>query len=194
MRVGIDLRSEPAGQMVAKAQQADTLGLWAVLVGGPSGTESNVAAQLAVMTEHVHLGIWVASDSAHPHTIAEEIAIVDHLSKRRALALIEGDQSATRHVRDLLAGKIVDGEILAPPPAQTVVPVWSTSELQTVALTGDLARDRITIDTYRDDGISHLFVSWPGPLAVFARHLATRAATTNFPQIVADQADIIAPG
>ncbi len=193
MRLGLDLRNETGDQLITKTQQADELGLWAILIGGRSGTESNAAAQLATLTEHIHVGMWIDGDSAHPHTLAEEIAIVDHLSRRRVLAVIEGNERATGHVRDLLVGRVVDDAVLAPPPAQTAVPVWAASEVATADLTGDLAVDRVTIDEYRDGGESHLFVSWPGPLPVLARHLATRAATPNFPQIVADQADLVAP-
>ncbi len=193
MRLGLDLRNESGDELISKVQQADELGLWAVLTAGESGTEASIAAQLATLTEHIHLGMWIVGGSAHPHTIAEEVAIVDHLSKRRALAILDGEPAVASHVRNLLAGHSVDGAVLAPPPAQTAVPVWAASEVSTVALTGDLALDRIMIDAQRDQGVSHLFVTWPGALPRLARHLATRAASPDFPQIVADQADVIAP-
>lgn len=193
MRLGLDLRNETGNELIAKAQQADELGLWAVLIGGQSGTESTIAAELATKTEHIHLAMWIDAASAHAHTLAEEIAIVDQLSQRRALAVIEHDQSVTNKVRDLLAGHVVDGAVIAPPPAQTAVSVWSAADVVTANLTGDLVEDRSTIDDYRDRGETHIFVTWPGPTTTLARHLASRAATPGFPQIVADQADIVAP-
>ena len=193
MRLGLDLRNMPPSAVIDRAIEADQLGLWAVLVGGIQGTENLAIAQLAVMTDHVHLAVWLSGNLLHPVALAEEIAVTDHLSQRRALAVIDGDETATEHVRHLLSGHIVNGVALSPPPAQTAVPVWYANDLSCVLLTGDLDRDRDTIDSYRDQGHTHLFVSWPGPLRRLARHLATRAATANFPQITADHADVIAP-
>jgi len=193
MRLGLDLRNESPSAVVDRAVEADQLGLWAVLVGGVAGTENLAIAHLATMTDHVHLAVWLSGNLLHPVALAEEIAITDHLSQRRALAIIDGDETLTEHVRRLLSGHIVDGVSLSPPPAQTAVPVWSASDFSCVVMTGELARDRDTIDSYRDRGHTHLFVSWPGPLRTLARHLATRAATVNFPQITADHADVIAP-
>jgi len=193
MRLGLDLRNESPTAVADRAVEADQLGLWAVLVGGTPGTENLAIAQLATMTDHVHLAVWLNGNLLHPVAMAEEIAINDHLSQRRALAVIDGDESLTEHVRRLLSGHIVNGVSLSPPPAQTAVPVWSPNDFFCVALTGELNIDRATIDNYRDQGHTHLFVSWPGPLRTLARHLVTRAATPNFPQITADHADVIAP-
>ena len=100
------------------------------------------------------------------------------------LAIVARD---TPVVRALLAGQTVDGVALAPPPAQTAVPVWHPNDVEIVELTGDLAADRLVIDQRRDTGTTHLFVSWPGELATLARHLVTRAAGPAFPQLVADR-------
>ncbi|MCP5026488.1 MAG: hypothetical protein GY929_09405, partial [Actinomycetia bacterium] len=62
-----------------------------------------------------------------------------------------------------------------------------------VELSGDLEVDRATIDLWRDEGCTHLLVEWPGDVRVLARHLATRAAATGFPDVVADMADQIDP-
>jgi len=70
----------------------------------------------------------------------------------------------------------------------------STSEpSDPIELSGDLGTDRATVDRLRDAGRTHAFVRWPGELAVFARHLETRARTPDFPQVVADMADRIEP-
>ena len=107
--------------------------------------------------------------------------------------MVDGPPSVASTIDRFLSGEIVDGVALAPPPAQTRVPVWEAHVTPTVDLTGDLALDRQVIDGHRDAGVTHLFVSWPGPLPVLARHLATRALGPDFPQIVADLADEIAP-
>lgn len=193
MRIGLDLRDTSPSVAVERAVEADALGLWAVVTSGTPGTESLLAAQLATRTTNLHLAVWFTDEVLHPLALAEEIAIVDHLSERRALAIVEGNDATAEHIRRLLSGHIVDGVALAPPPAQTCVPVWSAVDCASTSLTGDLERDRATIDRYRDGGHAHLFVSWDGSLRTLARHLATRAATPNFPQITADHADVIAP-
>ena len=192
MRIGLDLRALTGDELLDQARQADELGVWAVLVNSPLA-----AAELATTTNHVHLALFVDTGIEHPLTIAEEIAVLDHLSARRMLAVvhpaIEPGVDRVEHLRRLLAGHIVDGVALAPPPAQTAVPVWERDTVPIVALTGDLDADRLTVDTLRDEGRTHVFVQWPAPMKPFARHLLSRALTPDFPQIVADHADVIAP-
>ena len=189
MRVGLDVRHVSGADRRAElAEEADRLGLWAVLV------DSRIeAAALATTTEHVHFAVAFDAATTHPVAIAEQVAILDHLSRRRALAVVDGAGAGVDHARRLLAGEIVDGVALAPPPAQTVVPVWPASAAEPVELSGDLDSDRVTIDGLRDSGRTHVFVRWPGALAALARHLETRARTPDFPQIVADLADRIEP-
>ena len=191
MRIGLDLRksSDPA-EREALARKADTLGVWAVLVGGgPSGTEVSEAASIAISTNNVHLAVWVDGSSEHPLTLAEEISILDHLSDRRALPVIAAEPQIITRVQQFLDGSSVDGFHLVPPPAQTIVPVWDASEVTVIELTGDLVKDRVTIDAERDSGTTHLFVSWPGNIETMVRHLSTRALVNDFPQLVADLAD-----
>jgi alkanesulfonate monooxygenase SsuD/methylene tetrahydromethanopterin reductase-like flavin-dependent oxidoreductase (luciferase family) len=194
MRIGLDLRHLADGERRARlAEEADRLGLWAVLVGGSPGTETLEAATLATRTEHVHLAVWLDAGATHPLALAEEIAVLDHLSRRRALAVVDGPADAVERMKRLLAGHLVDGVALTPPPAQTRVPVWAAVEADRVELSGDLAADRQTIDERRDQDCTHLFVAWPGPLLTLARHLVTRAVGPGFPQIVADLADTVEP-
>ena len=40
--------------------------------------------------------------------------------------IIDGPDAGVERVRRLLHGEIIDGVVLAPPPAQTAVPVWPT--------------------------------------------------------------------
>jgi len=199
MRLGLDLRpiTDPERRQ-GLAIEADRLGLWAVLVGGAGhldGTAAVEAAALATVTDHLHLALWLSTNSAHPLALAEEVAIVDHLSDRRAMTVVDGPPEAVDQVDRYLAGHLVDGVALTPPPAQTRVPVWSAADCEPVALTGDPDRDRATIDQLRDGGATHRFVTWPAsvPLAVLARHLVTRAAAPGFPQVVADLADVVQP-
>lgn len=194
MRLGIDLRpvTDPdrRGEL---AIEADRLGLWAVLIGGPDGASAIEAAALATATHHIHLALWLDASAAHPLALAEEVAVVDHLSQRRALAVIDGPTEVVEHVEHLLAGRVVDGVALTPPPAQTRVPVFSAGQAEPVALSGALDRDRAAIDRLRESGATHRFVTWPRPLPVLARHLVTRAAGPAFPQVVADLADVVEP-
>lgn len=189
MRLGLDLRSiADAEQRCALAVEADRLGLWAVLL------DSTIeAAALAPLTEHVHLAVVADAEATQPIAVAEAIAVVDQLSRRRALAIVAGSAGALEHVRRLVHHEIVDGVALAPPPAQTALPVWSVDAIDPIELSGDLGTDRATVDRLRDAGRTHAFVRWPGELAVFARHLETRARTPDFPQVVADMADRIEP-
>lgn len=203
MRVGLDLRSEPDhGRRLAAAVEADRLGLWAVLLGGSAGAGAGVdavdtgvldAAAVAANTDSIQIALMVDAGAEHPLTLAEEIAVLDHLSSRRLLVLADGPGERVEHLRDLLDGHVVDGVALAPPPAQTSVPVRTADRFGFVDLTGSVADDAPVIDDLRDGGCTHLFVTWPGPLPVLARQLVTRAAGPGFPAIVADLADRIAP-
>lgn len=190
MRLGLDLRALAGDALVERASEADRLGVWAVLVDSPLA-----AAELATRTDHVHLAVFVDPAAAHPLTLAEELAVLDHLSARRMLAIVDGppDTPGLDHMRRLLGGHIVDGVALAPPPAQTSIAVWAIDEVPIVALTGDLDADRATVDQLRDRGDAHAFARWPDGVKRFARHLVTRALTPDFPQIVADHAEVIAP-
>ena len=191
VRIGVDLRTEPDPRRRRhRAIEADRLGLWAVLLDGLDGTGTVEAAALATETEHLHLAVVL---DGHPVAVAEEIAVLDHLSRRRAIAVVEGTADEVEHVERLLAGHVVDGVALTPPPAQMRVPVLAAADVEPIALSGDLDQDRATIDRHLDAGSTHRFVTWPGPTAVLARHLATRAAGPDFPDVVAELADVVDP-
>lgn len=191
MRIGIDLRAVAShADRHALAVEADELGIWAVLIGGAAGEEAIEAAAIASQTSSIHIGVHLDGRTGeHPLTLAEELVVLDHLSERRALGVIDGERRLVEHVADLLAGRIVDGVALTPPPAQTILPVWAAADIEQCVLTGDVAVDGPLIDHQRDQGCAHLFVSWPGSLLVLARHLATRAVGPDFPTIVAELAD-----
>lgn len=189
MRVGLDLRGvDGPEERLRLAAEADRLGLWAVLTAGDGpGTEVLDAAELAAATEHIHVIVWLADSSEHPFTLAEEVAVLDHLSARRSGVVVSA--GVADRVRGWLAGSIVDGVALCPPPAQTCVPTWAVGELETAEFSGDLGTDRAATDRFRDGGASHLMVAWPGDLLTLSRHLVTRAVGPDFPQLVADLAD-----
>ena len=194
MRIGLDLRGVTGrDERLALAIEADRLGLWAVLVGAAAGTEIVEASTIATRTSSIHLAVMLDGDSEHAFTLAEEISVLDHLSQRRALAVIDGQASTIDHMRRLLGGEVVAGAVLSPPPAQTSVPVWAAEDLTRAELSGDITIDGGVIDGHRDGGCTHLFVTWPGPLPTLARHLVTRAAGPHFPSIVAEMADRIDP-
>ncbi|MGI9594718.1 MAG: hypothetical protein ACR2QK_01080 [Acidimicrobiales bacterium] len=194
MRIGLDLTAiaDPDDRL-GLAVEADRLGLWAVLIAGRAGTETIEAATVATVTASIPLAVKLDADRDHPLSLAEEVSVLDHLSGRRALAIVDGQPERVDHVAGLLAGRIVDGTALSPPPAQTAVPVWSAAGIATAELSGDLDDDARVVDGWRDRGCTHLFVAWPGPLPVLARHLVTRAAGPDFPSIVAELADRIDP-
>jgi len=195
VRLGLDLRGETdAGALRARAEAAEKLGLWSVLVGATAGTEMIDAVLVARATTAITVAVCVDGHPAHAATIAEEVAVLDHISRRRALAVVDGPADQVDHVRRLLGGEIVDGFSLAPPPAQTAVPVWAAADLATADVGDDIDAGRGVIDARRDAGTTHLFVRWTDDLLPLARHLATRAAGPEFPQIVADMADVVDPG
>ena len=200
MRIGLDLRSSDPSDCVAAAIEADRLGLWAVLITAARGAESALAAEIAVATDHVHIAVQFDATNTHPLALAEEVAILDHLSARRAIAVVAGASAQHfDHARRLLGGEVVDNVALTPPPAQTTVSTWQADSLPTLALpdsmdgANSMAEAQSAIDAQRDQGVTHLFVTWSGSVAMLARHLQTRALTPDFPDIVADYADSIAP-
>jgi len=65
--------------------------------------------------------------------------------------------------------------------------------LPEVGLGGDLQNSAAIIDQYRDANTPFLIVSWDRPIKELARHFVGRAASPDFPQMVADLADEIDP-
>lgn len=202
MRIGLVLDGTDRAEL-ERARQADDLGLWAVAVTGPAGTEAIRAARVAEATEVVRVVVSVDVAAEHPFTVAEEIAVLDDLAGGRVAVMAQG---ADDRFRTALAGRVVNGVLVSPPPVQTEVPVWervargpgelsgrAASAPGRVDLTGDLEADRATVDLGRNEGCTHLLVVWPGDVRVLARHLVTRAASADFPEIVATMADEILP-
>ena len=156
MRLGLDLRAVPdprpattglrrRGRPPRPVGHPDRRRLrWRSDGSGPAAIE---AAALATATDHVHLGLWLDHHNGSPpgpgrggrHRRPPEPAPGPGRGRRpEPEALGPG---SPRPVPG--RGIPVDGVTLAPPPAQTRVPVWSAAEADTGrALTGDLERDR----------------------------------------------------
>ena len=216
MRLGLDL-----GEMLDldRARQADELGLWAITVSATPGGEMVRAARVVEQTQYLRVIVKVDLDTEHPLTIAEELSVLDNLSGGRIAAIVTGNPQPETlvHFREVLIGRPKDRVVMAPPPVQTELSIWLASPTPTrgppvvasspaeivinsgevspgtAGLSADLDRDRAAIDTWRDAGCTHLLVTWPGPVKVLARHLVTRAATGEFPSVVADLADQLDP-
>jgi hypothetical protein len=208
VRLGLDLRND--AHNVPRAADADHQGLWAVLVGGPSGTEAVRAARIVAATSSIRVFVEMNLDDEHPVTIAEELSVLDNLSAGRVGAILTGeDPERAELLRLILQGNEVNGIVLSPPTVQTVMTTWLATNVARrqqdlnrtlpfaspgqVALGDELSEAADEVDGWRHAGCTHLFAQWEGEVASFARHLATRAASAAFPQIVADMADQIAP-
>jgi len=214
MRIGIELNGHVDLERVGRA---DTLGFWAVSVGGPSGTEVLRAAEVAEATENLRVLVRLDLEADHPLTLAEEVSVLDNLSGGRSGVIVAGAAApqTLRHFREALIGRVYQGVVLAPPTVQMEVPVWCSAPVEGApaiatapeevlirpgqaslgrsALSGDIEADGKTVDRWREAGCTHLLVVWPGSLEVLARHLVTRAATADFPRVVAELADTYHP-
>lgn len=194
MRLVLDLRKVSShSERRRLANEADQHGIWGIVVTGPPGAECVEAAAIATVTSNLSVIVDVDGDAAHPTTLAEEVAVLDQISRRRAALIFRGETTTKLSVVALLSGLPSNGVILSPPPAQTAVPVFAPEDMPEVDLEGDLQNNAAIIDQYRDASTPFLVVSWNGPIKELARHLVGRAASPDFPQMVADLADEIDP-
>ena len=194
MRLVLDLRKVSShSERRRLANEADQHGIWGIVVTGPPGAECVEAAAIATVTSNLSVIVDVDGDAAHPTTLAEEVAVLDQISRRRAALIFRGETTTKLSVVALLSGLPSNGVILSPPPAQTAVPVFAPEDMPEVDLEGDLQNNAAIIDEYRDASTPFLVVSWNGPIKELARHLVGRAASPDFPQMVADLADEIDP-
>ena len=194
MRLVLDLRKVSShSERRRLANEADQHGIWGIVVTGPPGAECVEAAAIAAVTSNLSIIVDVDGDAAHPTTLAEEVAVLDQISRRRAALIFRGETTTKRSVAALLSGLPSNGVILSPPPAQTSVPVFAPEDMPEADLEGDLQNSAAIIDQYRDANTPFLIVSWDRPIKELARHLVGRAASPDFPQMVADLADEIDP-
>ena len=109
------------------------------------------------------------------------------------MVIFRGPSTSKTSIAALLSGLPVDGVILSPPPAQASIPVHSPVDIPETNLSEDLTRLAAIVDQYRDSQTAFLIVSWERSVKELARHALGRAASTDFPQMVADMADQIDP-
>lgn len=147
MRLGVTL---PPGQEVELAITAEASGIPFVHVVAAPGTESAIAATVAVATTTTRLLVSVHLGDENPVTIAEEIAVLDNISNGRIgviaeLGSLEADDAAEDvavlraswsgrplahrgrrwQVPAGLAGHTAPASIMVTPsPAQLEVPLW----------------------------------------------------------------------
>lgn len=209
MRIGLTLRDELDGTaLVDAANQAEQLGLWAVEVSGPPGVEMIRAGRLCAVTSSIRIVVRVQLGADHPFTVAEELAVLDNLSAGRIGAVIEGGTADERDVlSEALACRPVNGSLITPPPVQTRIEVWTdvaqkADQLRPIkgalapgraSLSGDVDADRSVVDQWIAAGCTHLLADWPSDIRPLARHLMTRAAMVDYPDIVSTMADQLAP-
>ena len=175
------------------AVQADTHGIWGVVVTGPPGAETVEASAIATATEHVIIVVDIDGEAAHPTTIAEEVAVLDQLSQRRTMIILRAGNETRNTVTTLLQGLPSDGVILSPPPAQAAVVVYAPEDIPNIEIPQELEQLTEVIDQYRDANEQFLVVATNRPVKELARHAIGRAASADFPQMVADMADQIDP-
>ena len=126
MRLVLDLRKVSShSERRRLANEADQHGIWGIVVTGPPGAECVEAAAIATVTSNLSVIVDVDGDAAHPTTLAEEVAVLDQISRRRAALIFRGETTTKLSVVALLSGLPSNGVILSPPPAQTAVPVFT---------------------------------------------------------------------
>ena len=194
MRLLLDLRNtKNPSQREQLAREADEYGIWGVVVTGPQGAECVEASAIATATRHVVVAVDVDGQGVHPTTLAEEIAVLDQIAERRTMVIFRGPSSSQTTVTTLLRGLPFEGFILSPPPAQASIEVHSVEEIPQADLPEAPAEIAAMIDQYRDSPTAFLIISSNKSIKELARHLIGRAASTDFPQMVADLADQIDP-
>lgn len=194
MRLLLDLRNvSERAEREQLAREAEEHGIWGVVVTGPQGAECVEASAIATATRHVIIVVDVDGNDVHPTTLAEEISVLDQITKRRTMVIFRGPSTSKTSIAALLSGLPVDGVILSPPPAQASIPVHSPVDIPETNLSEDLTRLAAIVDQYRDSQTAFLIVSWERSVKELARHALGRAASTDFPQMVADMADQIDP-
>ena len=209
MRIGLTLNDQLDGEaLVSAAVEAERLGLWAVEVSGPPGAEAIRAGRLCAATERIRLVVGFQLGAEHPFTVAEEISVLDNLSAGRIGVIAHGGtEEELGTMAEALAGRPVNRSLLTPPPVQTSIETWTRiakkpEDLSVTrgqrspgraVLSGDLSIDRVAVDQWMAAGCTHLLVEWPGETRQLARHLLTRAAMVDYPDIVSTMADQLAP-
>ena len=194
MRLLLDLRQiTDHVERQRLAVQADTHGIWGVVVTGPPGAETVEASAIATATDHVTIAVDIDGEAAHPTTIAEEVAVLDQLSQRRTMVILRAGNETRNTVTTLLKGLPKEGVILSPPPAQAAVVVHGPEDIPRIEISQGPEQLAELIDQHRDANEQFLVVATDRSVKELARPAIGRAASTDFPQMVANMADQIDP-
>ncbi len=111
--------AEGRAAWLQRARAAEEAGVPALLVSGPPGTEIVRAAAVAAQTRWVRIVVVVDLDDEDPVTLAEELAVLDNLAGGRVVVLTKGGSAHEQAMlRSALAGEVVRGVTISPPPAQ----------------------------------------------------------------------------
>jgi hypothetical protein len=147
MRIGTRWIVMPSPDEIAAAEQSGAFGLWADI------PDSGVAAgaELAALTTDPRIVLRIVLGSEHPVTLAEEAAVLDHLSAGRVVCVVDtGGLSIEAATEDLqllracwsgrpvrhrglrwqvpagLADGLPESVAVTPTPSQVDLPVWLT--------------------------------------------------------------------
>lgn len=151
MRIGTWLTGAPADDpaWIAAAERSGAFGVLAD-PAGPDGARMARAAEIAVTTVDPRVVVRLVLGAEHPVTLAEEVAVLDHLSGGRVVCVVDsGELDAGAALEDLTllrlswsarmfrhdgarwtvpSGLLGDGlpstVSVTPKPAQVDVPVW----------------------------------------------------------------------
>ena len=89
MRLLLDLREIRDPEKRRRlAAEADENGIWGVVVTGPRGGESVEASVIATATTNITIAVDVDIDGVHSTTVAEEISVLDQISRRRTMVIL----------------------------------------------------------------------------------------------------------
>jgi alkanesulfonate monooxygenase SsuD/methylene tetrahydromethanopterin reductase-like flavin-dependent oxidoreductase (luciferase family) len=147
MRIGTRWVVMPSADEIAAAERSGAFGLWADVPS--SGVAA--AAELAAVTTDPRIVLRIVLGSEHPVTLAEEAAVLDHLSAGRVVCVVDtGALSVEGAMEDLqllracwsgrpvrhrglrwqvpagLADDLPDSVAVTPTPSQVDLPVWLT--------------------------------------------------------------------
>ena len=109
------------------------------------------------------------------------------------MVILRAGNETRNTVTTLLKGLPKEGVILSPPPAQAAVVVHGPADIPRIEISQGPEQLAELIDQHRDANEQFLVVATNRSVKELARHALGRAASTDFPQMVANMADQIDP-
>lgn len=183
MRIGTRWTVMPSPDEIAAAEHSGAFGLWADVAD--SGVAA--AAELAALTTDPRIVLRIVLGSEHPVTLAEEAAVLDHLSAGRVVCVVDtGALSMEAAIEDLqllracwsgrpvrhrglrwqvpagLADGLPDSIAVTPTPSQVDLPVWLTGTHATAVAT----EFRLPVLATQFDDVSTVQQAQPGSVAL----------------------------